>query len=434
MPRAAALVALLLLALPFAGCLSDDAADDETETPVAQSATEAGAVSGDAPVAPKDSYVVEASDEGELVAYPVPIQTNPARSPVVVDLSGEFKPGDCRPLNFGPLEQMALQTVSAPRRFLDLSESVKVGDVFLYNITLTYTNAPDNWGEIHAGYGFGNTIAQHQESTREMTDVVISWEGQGFRASEDDLAWAFIGCGMGQMTRAIPYTFTVSLSFAEGAVPAEAPVLLPVPEGATRLIVRGVAIDGEEGVLSHFRLFAPDDTLVCECALSSADEVSVVPLAVPGDYVLLVDHTSNGFVSVALDVPPEAEMRALSAEWVVTPVFATDGGPVDTTVELDFERVPLFMAAFVAPKDGAGVGKKTDLTVTNTRGTPLHIAWGGHVTWEEPTGGGPWLGFWPGDWAFEQDHHAYAQGHHTAVVKAEELRGEVAIVTRQYVR
>ena len=431
MPRTAVVVALLFVALPFAGCLGEDAAPP-ADAPVAQSAEEAGAVAGEAPVAPKDSYTVEAAEGGSLVAHPLAIDTNAARAPVVVDLSGEFSQADCRPLNFGEAE-MVLSQASVPRRFADLSEHVQVGDVFRYNVTLTYTNAPDNWAEIHPAYGFGSTIQEHQESTQGLTDVVVSWEGQGFRASDQDLAWAFVGCNFGQLSEPIPYTYTVSLSFAEGAVPAEAPVLLPVPEGATQLIVRGVPVDPARGVMSHFRHFGPDDVLVCECALSSDDEVAIVPLEVAGDYVVLVDHTDHGFVSMALDVPPEAAMRPLGAEWIVTPVLAADGGPVDATIELTFDRVPLFMAAFVDPKDGAGVGKKTQLTLTNARGTPLDIAWGGHITWDDPQGTA-WLGFWPGDWEFAQDHHAYAQGGHVATVKAEGLRGEIAVVSRQYVR
>lgn len=426
MNRVVALALLLVLPV-FAGCLADDPAPASKEDLVARSAVEAGAKSGEAPVAPREAYAVE-----ETTAYPLGIQTNAARAPVVVDFSGSFAPQDCRPLRFGEAEAV-LGAASYPRRFLDIGDKVQVGDAFRYHIVVSYTNAADNWAEIHPAYGFGSTIQDHSESTQDMTDVVIEWQGQGFRASEDDQAWLFIGCNLAAMKTAIAYTYTLTLTFAEGAIPAEAPVLIQVPEGATKLFVRGLPIDPALGVQSHFRLFGPDDELVCECALGSSDEVATVPLAAPGAYVLLVDHTENGFVSAALDVAPAAPAQPLAAEWNVIPVFSAAGGSVDETVDLDVGRVPLFMAAGVIGTGGAGVGKKTSLEVTNGRGTPLHVAWGGHVTWDTPDGRA-WLGIWPADWAWEIDHHAFAPGAHSASVSAEELRGDVVLYVRQYVR
>lgn len=426
----ARIVALLFLLPAFAGCLGgDEPSAPAPESPVAANAEEAGAKSGEAPVAPKAAYAVD----GERTAYPVEVATNAARAPVTVDFSGEFGPSDCRPLNFGPFEGV-LATASHPRRFRALDDALQVGDVFSYNITLTYTNAPDNWAEIHPAYGLGNTIQEHSESTQEMAEVVISYSGQGFRASEEDMAWMFVGCFFGAMQRPIPYTYTATFSFAEGAVPAEAPVLLSVPEGATKLFVRGVRIDETQGVLSHFRIFRPDDTLLCECALSSAEEVTTVDLPEPGDYVVIVDHTDNGFVSFALDTPTDTPLRALGAEWVETLVYTSEGGAVSETVELMLDRVPLVMFAQVLAED-AGAGKRTTLSITNVRGEPLRISWGGHITWQDPvTQGTAWLGFWPGDWEFTQDHHAYAQGQHVAEITSEGLRGDIILVTRQYVR
>lgn len=435
MARHSLALALLLVLPLLAGCLSDDEAPASVPAAVAQSAEDAGGRSGPAPAAPKDAYMVQADDAGaEVAAYPVPVATNAARAPVTLDLSGEFGPTDCRGLQFGDLEE-ALAAASRPGRFHDLSESLLVGDVFAYNVTFSFANAPENWAEIQLHFGLGSTLRAFEQSTRETPEVLVTYEGQGFRASEEDLAWIHLRCGASLMQRPIPYTLTVTLQFAEGAVPAEAPMLLPVPEGATRLVVRGVAVDPAEGVMSHFRLFAPDDTLVCECALSSADEAAVVELPGPGAYVLLVDHTSNGFVSVALDAPAEAEMEALGSEWVETVIFSLDGGPVDQTVDVVLDRVPLLMMAFAMPKDQAGVGKATDLVVTNVRGQPLHVAWPGHVTWYDPAMDGvAFLGFLPGEWAEEVDHHAFAQGVHQATLTSEEFRGDVLLVTRQYVR
>ena len=428
----AVLFAFLLLLPAFAGCLSggsDDAPPAADAAGVAKSAQDAGAKSGEAPVAPKEAFIVE-----EATAYPVPVETNAARPPVVVDFSGEFTQADCRPLNFGGLEEQ-LASASVNRRFRELTDVLQVGDVFRYEIAVSYQNSDTSWAEIHPAYAFGSTVQEHSESTQDMDDVLVEWSGQGFRASEDDMAWIFIGCFYGQLPRPIPYTYTVTLSFAEGAIPAESPLLLPVPDGATTLYVRGVPIDPAQGVMSHFRLFGPDDEVVCECALSSSEEATAVPLPGPGAYVLIVDHTDNGFVSAALDVPATTPMRALAAEWVQTSVFVAQGGAVDETVTLDLGSVPLFMAASVMPADGAGVGKKSHIDVANGRGEPLIATWGGHVTWTDPASEGTaWLGFWPGDWEFIVDHHAFAPGAHTVHVTAEELRGEIFLHTRHYVR
>ena len=426
--RHALLFALALLAPLAAGCMTDG----DAATPAAAAvpaAPAAGGSGGAAPVAPKEAYAVDAS----RTAYPVPVETTPARAPVVVDFSGEFRPSDCRPLNFGSLEQQ-LAAASHPMRRRDLSDVLQVGDVFAYNITLSFVNAQQNWAEVALVYGLGSTIRENDEPTQGKEQVVVSFEGQGMRASKDDLAWLFVACRYGVMTSAIPYTLTVTFSFAEGAVPAEAPMLLRVPEGATRLFVRGVPVDEARGVLSHFRVFRPDDTLLCECALGSRDAVTELAIPAPGDYVLIVDHTDNGFVSVALDAPAPAPLRPLAAEWVQVPVLASDRGAVDERVDIHLDRVPLFMFAHVAQKDAVGVGKRTSLSVTNERGEPLRIGWGGHLAWTFPMFGNAWLGFWPGDWEFVVDHHAFAQGHHTAHVSADELRGEVFLMVRQYVR
>lgn len=423
-------LALSLLAPLAAGCLSDGPEAVPAAAP-AQDAEGAGERTGLAPVAPKEAFAV-GGDDG-ATAFPVALASTPARDPVTIDLSGEFRPADCRPLNFGPFEEV-LGAASVPRRWHDLSEDLRVADVFAYNVTLSFTQTAQNWAEVYVAYGLGSTIRSSEEPTREKTDVVFAFEGQGYRASQDDMAWLVVGCRYGAMTTPIPYTLTATFRFAEGAVPAEAPMLVEVPEGASRLFVRGLANDGSEGVMSHFRVFRPDDTMLCECALGSEDEIAVVELDGPGEHVVIVDHTANGFVTLALDAPSPAPLRALSAEWVELPVLASTGGAIDQTVELDLPRVPLVLFAFVTDHEGAGVGKKTSLSLTNARGEPLRATWGGHLAWEDPVGGDAWLGFWPQDWEFVTDHHAYAEGQHVARVTAEELRGDLFLVYRQYVR
>lgn len=436
------LLASLLLLPAFAGCLAGDepAPADDAGAPAA-TAQDAGAVAGPAPSGAKDAYVVPASeteDAKEAVAHPVPVRTNEARPPVVLDLSDEFTSTDCRGLRFGMAEQ-TLQQASRPRRFHDLSDQLQVGDVFQYNVTLSFENADGRWAEIQAMYGFGSTIRAYEEGTADKRGLVtIAWEGQGYRTSDSDPSFIDVNCWFGQLQEPLPYTLTVSLTFADNAIPAEAPMRLPVPEGAARLFVRGVPLDGEKGVLSHFRLFGPDDRLVCECALNSDRQVATVELPGPGDYVLLVDHTANGFVSAALDAPAQEEMTAMEMEWRHLPLFTVDGeASAFRTFEFDVPTVPLLMHAYVvSPESGnGGAGRHTKLSVTNERGEVLRVGWGGHLTFDDPQGQGrAWLGMSPDGWEFFVDHHAYSPGKHVATLESEALRGQVVLVTRQYVR
>lgn len=436
----ALLLPLILLAPLLTGCLDDEPAPEAGEGLAPKSAEEAGATTGPAPSAPKEAYAVAPDPEAKdktVTAYPAVVKTNPARAPVELDLSGTFTASDCRGLYFGGLEEVLAQA-SVPRRFHDLSEHLQAGDVFQYDILFSFQNKDDSWGELELRYGIGSTVREFAEATATSREPIeVNWTGQGYRASDDDLAFVRVSCFVGAIAQPLAYTLKVRISFAEAAVPAEAPVRVPVPADATRMFVRGVPIDPETGVMSHFRVFDENDDLLCECALGRDADVATLPVTGGSELVLLVDHTDNGFVSVAFDAPTTAPLEALSAEWVYTPVVAGEGGPVDQTVELDLAKVPLFMHAIViGPDDGSlGAGRKTTIEVTNGRGTPLAISWGGHLAMQ-PGGGndGMWLGFWPGDWDYAVDHHAFAPGPHLAKVKADALRGQVMLLTREYVR
>lgn len=421
----------LMIALPgLAGCFSEDAAP-AADTTVAASAQEAGARTGPAPAAPKEAFVVAADGEPEVVAYPATLDTNPARDPVTLDLSGEFAPQDCVPgVNVGG--------VRSSWHGGDFGDALQVGDVFAYEMTLTYENSDSSWAEIHPILGVGNSVQAHSDPTQSVRGpVVINFTGQGYRVSDDDMSWYGVQCWFGQTAQPIPYTLTLAFTFAEGAVPAEAPIRVPIPPNATRMFVRGVALDGAEGVLSHYRVFGPDDQLLCECSLESNEEADTFEIEAEGDHVVLVDHTANGFVSLAFDAPPVADLEAMQAEWIVYPVYEGDGeASVDATVEIDVPRVPLLMHSFVAGsgEPAVGIGKKTAVSATNERGEVLRIAWGGHFAASPADGLNFWFGIWPDDWEYFVDHHAYTNGPHQVNVKAEGLRGEVSIITRQYVR
>lgn len=432
-----AFLALSLLAPLLSGCLGQDDTTPAAVSAVAASAEEAGATSGPAPSAPKEAYLVapdEASEE-QVTAYPLSIRTNPAKPPVELDLSGEFKTADCAP-------GFDIDGVQDRRRFWDLSEHLAVGDVFEYDVTVSFTNTDDSWAEIHPFFAMGSTVKGHTEPVRDVREpIVINYTGQSYRASDEDMAFLELDCWWGLVTDPIAFTVLVKLTFAEAAVPAEHPIRVPVPEGATRLFVRGVALDPAKGVNSHYRVFGPDDRLVCECALGSNQQVSTLELDQAGDYVLLVDHTANGFVSLALDAPPEADAEAMEVEWARTHIHHSDGGPVDTSVEFELATVPLLMHVQAASGDfsspSLGAGKKTGIVVNNARGEVMRVTYGGHLAGFVPVGDewfNFWFGIWPDDWEYVVDHHAYGPGAHTAAIKAEAFRGDIFVITRQYVR
>ncbi|HEX2021326.1 MAG TPA: hypothetical protein VHH36_01325 [Candidatus Thermoplasmatota archaeon] len=428
----ALIVAVALLMPAFAGCFSEDTPPAPDAQQAASSAQDAGARAGEAPVAPKEAFEVAETGGAKVVAYPAALPSNAARPPTVLDFSGVFTAQDCTGLG--------LQPVASPWRGGEFSDSLEAGDVYSYEMLLTYENTEDSWAEIHPILGIGSTVHTQNEPFRDVRGpVVVNFTGQGYWTGDDDMAWWGVGCWLAKTVSDVPYSLTLTLSFAEGAVPAQAPILLPVPENATRLFVRGVPVDASKGVLSHWRLFGPDDGLLCECALLSNQEMAtydLTKLKEKGDLVLLVDHTDNGFVSVAFDAPPAANLKALNSEWVVYPLYEGDGNAaVAASTTIEFERVPLLMHAWAQPtgEPPLGFGKKTDVTVTNSRGAVLHIAWGGHLAFAGPFGQ-HWMGVWPADWAYEVDHHAYGVGEHVVEVTSEGFRGAIELITRQYVR
>jgi hypothetical protein len=224
------------------------------------------------------------------------------------------------------------------------------------------------------------------------------------------------------------------------------PVLLKVPEGATKLFVSGVALDDTQPVLSHYRVFGPNDELLCECALNSDETTDVFDLVAPGDHVVLVDHTANGFVSFALDVAPPALLVPLSQEIVEYPLTASDGGAsLDETVPVDLPSTPLSMWAWVfapGPVQGnpnGGAGHNVKITVANGRGDVLRQSMVGYLTYHASMPGIFTTNDWfaipiDGDWEFFVDHHAYDLGAHSVHVTADQMRGEAKLFAAHYQR
>lgn len=441
---------LLVLVLPLlAGCLAEDAAPSvDTTALVAQSAEDAGAVDGPAPAAAKEPYTVQStsagSEEASVTVFPVEISTNPPKTPYVEEFSGEFQPYECTPTGGGlPLGGFGL---ASGRQFFDVSEAFAKGDVFSYVVTLTFTNTDSAWGELHPWYQFDGVSDYWTEPTREgRGEVILEFAGQGFIVSDEFFAGVGVDCWYGQASSPIPFTMSVAVTFAEGAVPSQAPVLVSVPAGAERLFVSGLSLDGAAPVTSHFRVFAPDDSLVCECSLLSSDEVSEVALPEAGDYVILVDHTQGGFVAFGLDAPATTPARFLGMRFERFDLAGSNGGAVDATVELDLPSTPLNLWAWVfAPGDvtGApdvGAGYNVKITLANSRGEVLRSSLVGYLTYHAAVGGTFVTNDWfalpvDGDWEFWQDHHAFDLGIHQATVQAEQMRGTARLFAAFYDR
>lgn len=441
--RSFLLVALLTAPL-FAGCFSDGAGP-ETQAVVAGSAEEAGAVDGPAPAAAKDPYRLS-GDAGaeEVTVYPVSIQTNTPKPPYVQEFTGEYSAQQCTPGGELPLGGLGLAEAT---KMFDVAEAFAPNDVFSYDVTLTWTNTDQSWAELHLWHqfdGVGNYWSQPTSEGR--GEIVLNFTGQGFIVNDEFFAMVGIDCWFGQITSPLAFRIAVTLTFAEGAVPSQLPVLVRVPEGATRLFASGLALDASRGVTSHFRVFAPDDSLVCECALNSNEDAAIVELADAGDYVVLVDHTENGFVSLALDAMPDAALRPLPVVGEQYPLLASDGDrAIDETLQVQLPSTPLFLWGWInapGPIDGspnAGAGHNAKIAVSNARGDVLRIAMVGFATYHAHVPGVLMTNDWyavplDGDWEFFSDHHAYDLGGHTVHVTAETLRGEAVLFAGHYDR
>lgn len=445
MARTPLALALVLLLAPLAGCFSEDTPPAEASL-VAADAAEAGAVDGPAPVAAKNPYQLADAEGGQATTvYPIAIETNAAKAPFSDTFTGEFQPQGCLPTGGGlPLGGLGF----ARNNFaFEITEAFAQHDVFRYDATLTFANTDSSWAELHLWTRFDNAGDYWNEPTSESRgETVINFTGQGFIVNEEFFAGVGVECWFGQITTPIPFTLTIDVSFAEGGVPSAQPVMLSAPEDATRLFATGLAIDGAKPVSSHFRVFAPDDSLVCECALSSnMPSVSIELAEGAGDYVILVDHTENGFLTFALDAPPTSPLKPLNSRFERFDVASSDGGSIDETVELVLNSTPLGMGAWVfAPGDisgtpDVGMGHNVQLTVANARGDVLRTKMVGYGTFHAAVPGMLSTNRWyavplDGDWEFFVDHHAFDLGGHTVTVHADTLRGKMTVFAQFYDR
>lgn len=438
------LAALLVVTPLLAGCFADDESPLQAQR-VAASAADAGAVEGEAPSAAKEAYQLQASGGSDAItAYPIPFPTNAPKPPYANEFTGEFQPYQCLPTG-GGLPLGGLGFANGGQSF-DVSEAFAAGDVFRYDVQLTFTNTDESWAELHLWHQFDGVGNYWSEPTSEgRGEIVLNFTGQGYIVNEEFFAGVGVDCWYGSVTSPIPYRIVVAVTYAEGAVPSQVPVMLPIPEGASRLIVSGLALEGAGAVTSHFRVFAPDDSLVCECALTSADEASVVELPEAGEYVVLVDHTEGGFVAFALDAMPAAPLKPLATRSERFDLAASDGGSLDESMQLDLPSTPLGMWSWVfapgewADPPNAGAGHNLKIAVTNARGDVLRMSMVGYFTYHASVPGIFGTNDWyavplDGDWEFFQDHHAFDLGGHTVTVKADAIRGRVALFASFYDR
>ncbi|HUR68693.1 MAG TPA: hypothetical protein VM370_05555 [Candidatus Thermoplasmatota archaeon] len=435
------LAPILALALLLAGCMSNDAAPAQAAN-VASDAQAAGAVDGPAPAAAKDAYLATAGEQ-TVTVYPVAIETNAAKVPYSDHFEGAFATQECLPTGGGlPLGGFGLARGS---KAFPLTEQFAQNDVFRYEVTMTFENTDQSWAELHLWNQFDSAGNYWNEPTSEgRGPVTLNFTGQGFIVNEEFFAGVGVDCWFGQVTTPIPFTIDVVITYAEGAVPSAQPVLLRVPEGATTLYANGLAVDASKPVTSHFRVFAPDDKLVCECSLQSREEVASLALPEPGDYVLLVDHAENGFLTFGLDAPASAPLRPLGSKQEAFVVASSDGGSVDETVQIVLNSTPLNVGSWVfAPGDvttpNAGLGHNVKLQLSNARGDVLRMGLVGYGTYHGSVPGIFTTNDWyaipiEGDWEFFQDHHAYTLGAHTVHVSAEQLRGDVVLFAAFYDR
>lgn len=443
------LLVSVIVVLP--GCLSgSEPAPSLVEDVAPQSADP----SGPGPAAPTQAYAVEAAGPGgdgdeasapaKATAYPLRMETSAAKAAVVREFTGAYEAQRCLPNGELPLGGLGLAEASD---FHEFTGDVAVGDVLGYDIQMTYANSDASWADLHLGFNLGTANGYWTEPTSGSAgEVVMNFTGQAYRGSEDEIAFVTVDCWYGQVTEPIPYSIVVTLTFAEGAIPASLPVQVTVPAGATRLFVTSLPT-GDGGTPSHFRVFRPDDSVLCECALSSEDRTAGVPLDGAGEYVVLVDHTANGFVTLALDVPSDGIVTPLALEWVQHTVFSSDGSEgVDETTTITLPSVPLDMGAWVFAPEwesdapfSMGAGKGYRLTVSSARGDVLRQVMPGHFTYRATAAPVLWTNDWfpiplGDEWEFTQDHHAFDRGDHAVRVEAEAFRGEVVVWARQYVR
>ena len=420
------LPAVLVASLLFAGCLG--AAD--TTGPTANLTSTA--LTGNGTAAGSTTAFVVDDGEGATTIHPYKVPGGSPRAPESRSFTGTFAAQDCGPGGTGFL-------TGNPWRNHDFTDLFRAGDVVDLHVELRWTNTETSHGDIHLfvntpGSGYFNSTGT--DALR--GEIVQAWHTQLLWTGEDGVtAGAGPACFFGVVAAPIEYTLDVHAAYAANVIAAQTPFLVNVPEGATHLHLTGLPT-GDLPVTAHWRVFAPDDSLVGEFALNSNEASDAAALPSSGAYVVLVDHVENGFVALGADAPlVDDSMTALAYGFNAVEIYRSDtGGPVDATVPFTLPRVPLtlFVWADAAAEEPAGAARALTFSVEGPRGLVLEWAQGGWAAtnvadmqiWQPlPT---------PGWQDITYDHHALAVGDHVANVNAENFRGSLTFFWVSYLR
>jgi len=140
-----------------------------------------------------------------------------------------------------------------------------------------------------------------------------------------------------------------------------------------------------------------------------------------------VDHSEGGMLALGADAPPDDPVLViLDTDWGQFHDLETEApGPVETSVQVEFPRVPLYVSPWLRPSfsGGASAGKRVAVDIDGPKGRLWHMQVPTYVGARVPNviGIGTPL---PGvdEFAFEYDHHALAKGTHTVTVSADVRR------------
>lgn len=419
---------VLFVTLPLlAGCLGAGDApapmENLTSTAITGNGTAAGSTT---------AFVVDAGDGAARTIHPYKVPGGAPRPPETRSFTGTFEAQDCGPGGAGFL-------AGNPWRSHDFTDMFRPGDVVDLYVTLKWTNTDTSHGDVHLfvntpGPGYFNSTG----TDAQRGEIVDNWHTQIlWSGAEGNTASAGPACFFGVAAEPIAYTLDVRASYAANAIAAQTPFLVNVPDDATQLRLTGLPT-GEAPVSAHWRVFAPDDTLVGEFALNSNEASDAAPVPGGGAYVVLVDHVENGFVALGADAPlADDSMTQLEFGFNGVEIFRSDTpGPVDASVPFNLPRVPLtlFVWADAAGDDPVGASRALTFSVEGPRGLVLEWAQGGWVSAPGPNGR-----VWqplpvPGWQDITYDHHALAVGDHTANVQADNFRGSLTFFWVSYLR
>jgi len=422
---------LAVLAVVLAGCFQAEAPPptDVPQGDLVRTTADGGVAGPDAAVQIQDE---DPGSSRPLVFYPYDLPGGRARAPAGKDITDKFETADCASPLFsddGPTRKFQMH---------DITDLFEAGDVVHIEVWANWTNKDDSWADLHLMVdlptgGMFDTI----DRGRDRGVFSVNFTSQVYwRGDAGDRAQVGMVCFYGASAQPVPYTLNVRVSYAENVVPASAPVLVKVPSGATRLMITGVPV-GERPVTSHFRLFAPDDSLVGEYALNSNELIDAAFVPGPGEYVIMVDHTEGGFVSFGADAPPEDNVLvALDTVGTTLTLHSQDvPGPAAATVPFTIPRVPLVLLVFPEAPDASpsyAFGRNFHLVVEGPRGLVLNFFLEG---FGEAEGAGQNVFIPAGlDFTFEYDHHALAVGDHVAALDADAFRGELEFNWATYLR